>query len=86
MAKKSPQEANKDRAVHKVAKFKELAVKRTNRALKAMAGIANLSNRSSYTYDDGQVVKILSALKGQLAAVEASFKTPEAKKEGGFDL
>lgn len=85
-AQKSPQEKTMERSAQKSAKFKELAVKRTNKALKAISGIENLSNRNSYTYDDLQVKKITTALQAAVDAVVNSFKTPDAKRTGGFDL
>jgi len=85
-SKKSPQEKTIDRSAQKIAKFKELAVKRTNKAIHAIAGLANLSNRNSYTYDAAQVKKITDALQSEVDAVASAFKTPDAKKAGGFDL
>lgn len=70
----SPQERKVKQSRDKAAKFIELATKRVNKALRAIEGIAALSNRNSYTYDDAQVAKIFTALHNAINEADASFK------------
>lgn len=57
----------------KRAKFKELAEKRTNKALEAVRLIGNLSNRQTYAYEEAEVRKIAKALRDAVSEVEARF-------------
>ncbi len=56
-------------------KFKELAEKRVNNALKNIQLIGNLSNASAYEYDDEDVKKIFRALKDEISLAEAKFRS-----------
>ena len=67
-------------------KFRELAEKRTIKALKAIGRIGNLSNRSLYEWEDAEVRKIVEALKNATAVVEARFASPKGKAGGEFKL
>ena len=84
MSKQSPQEKKVKQSRDKAAKFKELANKRTNKALRSIEGIGALSNRNSYTYDDAQVSKIFAALEAQVAAAKKAFESKGAAS--GFTL
>jgi len=64
--------ATKKSDAEKAAKFKELAQKRTIKALKAIAQIGNLST-SNYVRTDEQVKMILEALDDACEAVEKRF-------------
>lgn len=69
----------------KDTKFRRLALKRVPVALKRIRHVANLSNRSQYSYTDGQATKIVEAIKAEVLKLEMSFsgaKPPEA----GFEL
>ena len=57
----------------KHAKFRELAEKRTNKALEAVRLIGNLSNRQTYVYEEAEVRKIMKALRDAVSEVEARF-------------
>ena len=57
----------------KHAKFRELAEKRTNKALEAVRLIGNLSNRQTYVYEEAEVRKIVKALRDAVSEVEARF-------------
>jgi hypothetical protein len=57
----------------KTEKFKELAQKRVEKALKDVRLIGNLSNRGSYEYTDEQVGKIFDALHAELAKAKNRF-------------
>ena len=66
-------------------KFRELAEKRTNKALDTIRLIGNLSNRQTYAYEDVEVRKIVKALKDAVSEVEARFGT-SSRSGGEFKL
>jgi len=66
-------------------KFRELAEKRTNKALETIRLIGNLSNRQTYVYEDAEVRKIIKALKDAVAEVETRFGTT-SRTGGEFKL
>lgn len=66
-------------------KFRELAEKRTNKALETIRLIGNLSNRQTYAYEEAEVRKVIKALKGAVAEVEARFSN-SAGRGGDFKL
>lgn len=70
----------------KHAKFRELAEKRTNKALEAIRLIGNLSNRQTYVYDEAEVRKVLKALRDAVAEVEARFGKSSSRGGGEFRL
>lgn len=80
----SPQEKKVKQSRDKAAKFKELATKRTNKALRSIEGIGALSNRNSYTYDDAQVQKVFAALDSAVTAAKKAFESKGATS--GFTL
>ena len=67
-------------------KFRYLAEKRTNKALDAIGRISNLSNRQIYEFEDGEVRKIIKALKDAVSEVESRFASPKGKSEAKFKL
>ena len=67
-------------------KFRELAENRTNRALEAIGRIGNLSNRQLYKWEDGEVRRIVMALKKAVSEVEGRFASPEGKANAKFKL
>ena len=62
-------------------KFKELAEKRVNNALKNIQLIGNLSNTNNYDYNDEEVAKIFKTLKEELQTAEARFKISGKKSK-----
>ncbi|WEX08942.1 MULTISPECIES: hypothetical protein [Hyphomicrobiales] len=70
----------------KHAKFRELAEKRTNKALEAIRLIGNLSNRQTYSYEDAEVRKIVKALRDAVAEVETRFGRSSSRGGGEFKL
>lgn len=52
--------------IDKYDKFKELAEKRVNNALKQIQLIGNLSNKSFYKYSNKDVEKIFKSLRDEL--------------------
>lgn len=67
-------------------KFKELAEKRVNRAIKDLTLIGNLANRSNYSYSDQDAKKILKALKDALDETRAKFESGGASAKEQFTL
>lgn len=67
-------------------KFRELAEKRTNKALEAVRLIGNLSNRQTYVYEDAEVRKIVKALRDAVGDVEARFGKSTGRSGGDFKL
>lgn len=65
--------------------FKRLAVPRVSAAIKRIQLIGNLSNRSSYEYNEVQVSKIFSTIRAELDAAEARF-TPKSADKPLFSL
>ena len=57
----------------KSEKFKSLAEKRTNNALKQIRLIGNLANPTSYEYSSEQVSKIVEALNAEIKSVQRRF-------------
>lgn len=69
----------------KVEDFKRLAKARVPRVVKMIRQVANLANRSSYTYTDEQVAKIMAVLAEAVAYCEMRFAGSE-KPSDGFDI
>ena len=67
-------------------KFRELAEKRTNKALASIKMIGNLSNRATYRYEDEEVRKIINALRRVVSDVETRFKRGVGDVDGDFRL
>lgn len=59
-------------------KFVRLAESRTNKVIKQLESISNLSNTKSYSYTEDQVKQIFKAIDKQVALTKASFN----KKKG----
>ena len=70
----------------KHAKFRELAEKRTNKALEAVRLIGNLSNRQTYVYEEAEVRKVMKALRDAVSEVEARFSKSTGRGGGEFKL
>lgn len=67
-------------------KFRELAEKRTNRALEAIERIGKLSNRQLYQWEEAEVRKIVKALKDAVGEVEVRFASPRGRPDSKFRL
>ena len=67
-------------------KFVKLAEGRTQSALSAIRKIGNLSNRRSYEFDDGDVRKIMKALKEAIGEVERKFDPAGGPGQKTFKL
>jgi len=67
-------------------KFKRLAEQRTNRIIKTLRLLGNLSNKSNYSYDRKDIDKIFSALNAELKACRTRFNEGTEKGELEFTL
>ncbi|HUD05109.1 MAG TPA: hypothetical protein VMR59_03920 [Patescibacteria group bacterium] len=61
------------------ARFKRLALKRTNEVLEKIRILGNLSNKSSYEYSDQEIDKIFKEVEIQVRTVKARFKPRKRK-------
>lgn len=73
-----------DEAKHE--KFRQLAESRTGKALEAISRIGNLSNRSLYEWDEGEVRKVVKALRDAVTEVEQRFAAPRSRAGSKFKL
>lgn len=80
---KSEQEKAAERGAKKVAAFKKLGNKRMPRALEAIARVAALGNKRSYTYDDKQRDKIIADLEAAVGKVRTAFNTNTGSDTSG---
>ena len=55
-------------------KFKRLAKQRGNRILKDLQLLGNLSNTNNYSYSDGEIDSIFSAINSELKNQKSRFK------------
>jgi hypothetical protein len=78
--------ASNEGVIGKRQKFRELAEKRTNKALDAIRVIGNLSNRQLYDYDDLEIRKIIKALKDAVVDIENKFSKPTRRAGRDFRL
>ena len=62
--------------------FVRLAEARTNKILKGLELLGNLSNKSNYSYEDEDVKKIFKAIGEKSAAVSAKFKVQTKARDG----
>jgi predicted nucleotidyltransferase len=66
--------------------FVRLAEARTQRAMKAIRVIGNLSNRGSYNYTENDVREIVQALQNELTALKTRFSLHESGSAPEFKL
>ncbi|MCR4307995.1 MAG: hypothetical protein NUV80_05525 [Candidatus Berkelbacteria bacterium] len=67
--------------------FVRLAEARTNKALKMISIIGNLSNKNNYQYEKKDVEKIFNALQAELERNRKRFEAALVnKKNSGFKL
>jgi len=67
-------------------KFVELAEARVSKTLKDIQLIGNLSNRSAYDFNEGDVRKIFSALQKALDGAKGRFAKDGESSGGDFKL
>lgn len=88
-ATKSKEANTADNAARQLAKganFKRLAGMRVTVALSKIDNVAKLANKNSYSYDDVQVMKIVSALRGRIDTMEKAFSQKGPAAKTGFEL
>jgi hypothetical protein len=81
-AKRSQQEV--ERELEKIERFRRVASRRANNALKNMEALIRTSNRSNYSYTDEQVAEVIGKLRqatDQLAAAYAGSAGASLKVE-----
>lgn len=71
---------------NKREKFVELAEARVNKALKDIQLIGNLSNRSAYEFNEGDIRKIFSTLQKGLDSAKGRFSKENEGSGGEFRL
>lgn len=67
-------------------KFKKLAEKRVNNAIKQLKLVGNLSNKNNYTYTDEQAKRIIKTLTSELNELKTRFKMNINKKSKEFKI
>ena len=67
-------------------KFKKLAEKRVNVAMKQLRLIGNLANKSNYEYTPQDADKIHAALSRELKSMKAKFASNDFEQEPLFTL
>ncbi len=68
------------------ARFARLATARVTKALKAIALVGNLSERSNYSYTDADVARIFSALEQEIRDCRLRFVSSGRRKPREFKL
>ena len=58
--------------------FVRLAENRVNKAISSLKLVANLSNRSLYDYNTGDIKKIISALNKEVSNIKQKFDTKKS--------
>ncbi|WP_315857637.1 hypothetical protein [Rhizobium leguminosarum] len=64
----------------------KLAEGRTQLALEAVRKIGNLSNRRAYDFDEGDIKKIVKALRDAVSDLERKFGSSAAPEKDVFKL
>ncbi len=67
-------------------KFKRLANKRVNNAIRYIRLIGNLSNKSNYDYSEEEVSKIFDALTAEMKSARSRFSSARKAAEEAFSL
>lgn len=67
-------------------KFVELAQKRVVRTIKAIRLVGNLSNRSNYSYTEGDAMKIVKALEEEVRSLKKRFESGSTSGDIDFTL
>ena len=67
-------------------RFVTLAEARTDKAIKAIRLVGNLSNRSNYEYSDKDAAQIVRALEAEVKALRAKFADASAGRDTSFKL
>jgi hypothetical protein len=71
---------------NKRLKFLELANKRVNRAIKALALVANLGNRKNYEYTDDEAKKIIKTLQAEIDEIKKTYSNGSGPGKNKFEI
>jgi len=71
---------------NKRERFVSLAEARTDKAIKSIRLLGNLSNRSNYEYDRAQVSQIIGALDKEVRALKLRFDNAGGSTSQSFRL
>ena len=71
---------------NKSEKFKELANKRVNKAIKDLRLISNLANTRNYAYTEEQARQIVKVLQREVEGVKLSFSHETKNSDPDFYL
>lgn len=79
-------QAEKNKKIEqKATKFREMAGKRTAKAMQAIRLLGNLAS-PNYVYSTEQVDKVISALQKEIDTVYEAFKAKKGKEKVTFQL
>lgn len=67
-------------------RFVSLAEARTEKAIRAIRLVGNLSNRSNYDYDDDEAVQIVRVLEKEVRALKLRFEESGTSRSPSFRL
>ena len=67
-------------------RFVSLAEARTDKAIRAIRLVGNLSNRSNYEYDEDEAVQIVRALEKEVRALKLRFEESGISHSQSFRL
>jgi len=68
------------------AKFRAVAVKRTNKAIEDLQLVKKLANRNLYTYTEQEAKHIISALREELDQIENAFTMSAKQNKAKFSF
>ncbi len=67
-------------------RFRTLAEKRTNSALRQIRLLANLSNTGNYSYEDDEIKQIRRALMAGIKRMDLAFRLAQATDDSEFTI
>ena len=67
-------------------RFKELAEKRMDKALKAINSVTKLSDRKNYQYDEAQVSQMIEALETAIEELKSEFSRGVKNRTSTFEF
>ena len=67
-------------------RFKELAEKRMDKALKALNSVTKLSDRKNYQYDEAQVSQMVEALETAIEEMKSEFSRGVKNRASNFEF
>ena len=67
-------------------RFKELAEKRMDKALKAIYSVTKLSDRKNYQYDEAQVLQMIEALETAIEELKNEYSRGVKNRASTFEF